>query len=796
MKSTLSSFIAALVSFRAFAAAVAIAVSPSGKVVFAPGASEILIAPNACDTVKFAASEAKEFLSKTIGAEVPVVTAPTPGRTALVLGANAWAGAAGVTTNGLVRDGYRIRAVSGRVYVVGIDDPKANVKKALAKGGIWTQNFEHATIFGTYEFLERFCGTRFYFPGELGTIVQAKAAVEVPAGTDIVDAPLFTVRRYSCYHGAWFDGTGSKPSDNSGYNLNWWRTRMETQYTPCCHGQNKFLYMERFAESHPEYFLLLPDGRRHNSPKITSPGHPGQICHTSAVWEEIYQDVKAYLTGQPPSSRGLKSWGVNCQRGTYVDIMPQDGMIKCSCEKCREYYKTQPQSGWASELIWRRTVDVANRLTAEGVPGKVTMMAYSACRRVPEGLKIPSNVEVMVAERGPWTVRDRKEHDRELAEIKAWHDLLGGRKVWTWTYVNKHAARDVPGIITSTPRCIGQFIKETIPYSFGSFLESETDRWLFNHLNYYVFGKVCWKGDVDVDALLDEYFRLMYGAAAPEMAKLFTDIEDVWLDRIAGATYDTPIGPMSRTPTKREMFTTVYSPEIVAGFDSLLDAASAKVAPGTLEARRVDLMRREVIGPLKAAIAEFRAKCEKADSCRIAAGKDPAHAIEVNEITTRAGKSGKAPVDTRVNVWRDGAFLNFVFDCEEPDMTQISLVEDRKNDDPDAWQDNGVELFLNPPGDRVQLLQFMLTSNGVFTDKRNGEVSWNSGAQAKAERTPRGWKGTIRIPVASLEGMKEGGFPMHFGRDRVTKNSCMHIMWGKPDLKGYGDIDEWGIVEL
>ena len=120
----------------------------------------------------------------------------------------------------------------------------------------------------------------------------------------------------------------------------------------------------------------------------------------------------------------------------------------------------------------------------------------------------------------------------------------------------------------------------------------------------------------------------------------------------------------------------------------------------------------------------------------------------------------------------------------------------RKADDHQTWEDNGVELFLNPSGDRLTRYQFMLASSGAFADLRNGDVTWNSGAAAKAVRTATGWRATIDIPRTAFPEAKSGGFPMNFSRDRVTKNGCTFIMWGVPDTKDYGDIDNYGIVEL
>ena len=185
-------------------------------VAFLPGKSEIVVAPDAVNAVRVAADEARAALSESLGADVPIVSAPSDGRASLVLGANAWADAAGVTTNGLRRDAYRIRTAGSRVYVVGIDDAN-DAYEALSRGGIWLQNFQRATVFGTYEFLERFAGVRYYFPGELGTVVPRRGRIDVP-DADIEDGPAMTVRRYSPYDmGLWKFCSHMPPRESASY---------------------------------------------------------------------------------------------------------------------------------------------------------------------------------------------------------------------------------------------------------------------------------------------------------------------------------------------------------------------------------------------------------------------------------------------------------------------------------------------------------------------------------------------------------------------------------------------------
>ena len=61
------------------------------------------------------------------------------------------------------------RTVGGGVYIVGNDDDED--VPDLMRRGAYTTRFRSGTLFGVYEFLVRFVGVCFYFPGEMGTVV-------------------------------------------------------------------------------------------------------------------------------------------------------------------------------------------------------------------------------------------------------------------------------------------------------------------------------------------------------------------------------------------------------------------------------------------------------------------------------------------------------------------------------------------------------------------------------------------------------------------------------------------------
>ena len=574
----------------------------------------VVIDRAASETVRFAAKEMSEVLGKTFGAKVEIVNQPDANRTSIVLGENVWTKAAGIDVASLARDEFVVCVKDGSVYIAGRDAPEKGALK---------ERRERATLFGVYEFLYRYAGVRFYFPGDLGTIVPRKDVVSVPVGHWSLK-PDYSVRRYGFADGTvakdLMVSTGfAKESDFKDFAR--LRLRMETYYLNCCHGQFWSNFYRRFHETHPEYFRMDADGKRCPSEGLVPPLWPKEhLCQTSAVWEEIYQDAKAYLTGNIAARKIPRVKGPNQKPGDYgvgggsegcfYDVMPHDGLngetTRCRCPSCMARYDFS-RANLATDLIWSNTVAVANRLIAEKVPGYVVQMAYFPYKEIPD-YDIPTNVLVMVAEGGPWhmdkyelkgVAKQQTEGPEERTSPRAWAKKLG-RKVWTWTYPAKVNAmgprfKDIPQM---TPKAWGRYYKSIADFAFGGFAESESDRWFYNHLNYYVFSRVCWNTKTDVAAELDEYYRLMYGAAAPQIRKIFDSLEERWLNGICRRTVETPLGPQFRLPPTRELWEKVYTEKVLNRYLELMRQAEAAVALGSPEARRLALVRTEMIAPL------------------------------------------------------------------------------------------------------------------------------------------------------------------------------------------------------
>ena len=676
----------------AFASALSAEIQPVGarnpaSLAVTSEGTDVVIASDAPPAVRLAAEELTNFLSRVLSGGVPIAHEPRAGRTAILLGVNEWSRAAGIDPDWLPRDSFITRVASDRVYLVGRDDPKIDFRMLVEKlglGGLYAleRDGERATLFAVYDFLERFAGVRFYFPGELGTIVPKHDQLSVPEGEFSV-TPAFVVRRpYLPRDGTWPGETDDNLSRNTPKSWTWLRQRFSTYRFQCVHGQTQMQLPERFAKTHPEYFALTKEGLRTVDPSVLSGSNKylkNMVCQSSKVWDEIYLDALAYLKGEDASVRAISDrrrpgrfgWGDNCAR-RMVDVMPADGMLPCHCAACQAAYaKAEDPKEYATELMWGQTARTARRLIEAGAKGFITQMAYSPYRAVPK-VDVPTNVLVMVAEQGPWSSPD--EIAAQKAEVAAWARKMR-RTVWIWTYPGKHSRQRIFGIPQSTPRAYGAYFKEFAPYIFGSFCESESDASIFNYLNYYVFSRVAWDPSADVDAVLAEHHRLMFGAAADEMARFFDALEDKWLHGVVGTFVEAEDGVRVRHyASELELYNSIYTPETLRGWGQLFDAAAKKVEPGSLAARRLAFMRENFLSPIERHAAAFRAKTDVAtERRRRAASTSRAMPLEGRWKTTngcctqtadkdvKLVSSASRRLDRRVRSAADGDFGSLVY---------------------------------------------------------------------------------------------------------------------------------------
>lgn len=567
-------------------------------VVFTPGLTDVAISPEAGFAVRLAAREMTNFLSRVFGREVPLVTRIVHGRRTIVLGGD-------VPEEGLSYSQFRCSAQCDkaklpegafavltwpdRVIIEGADDPR----REPVVGGI-NPDIRHGTLNGVYAFLEDICGCRFYFPGDLGTVVPCRDRIEVPA-TDRVFAPNMGYRLVSMggeVPQKVIDACGSADEVRR---MQAYRLRLSTQGGMPSHGQENQRFHKRFHASHPEYFAL----QGHDKDGKEKRAFLG-LCQSSDAWEAFYS-----LALQ--KAKGVRSpdWPLLDENG--VNVMPVDGMKACCCEACRKAFR-EGDANFASELVWRRTAEFATRLKRDAPESRMLVwgMAYHPYQSVPS-VTLPDNVRIFLAVSGPWTASNVACDRFHTSLIDGWYVKLGDRRNALWTYPGKYGGFNVKGLPDFTPRAFGAYFKRHAAHIDGAFCNGLTDRWMFEVLNNYVFAKVAWDPAVDVDALISEHAHLLYGAAATPMLRAYDVLEREWL---LFATYDfdeksTGYGPRGE---RSALGKTVWAEESRKEVSALFDAAAAAVPSDSIERRRVDFMRSELFKPVLDMFSEREAK--------------------------------------------------------------------------------------------------------------------------------------------------------------------------------------------
>lgn len=779
-----------------------LALMEKGKVRF------VLYTPRSANkAVKKAAAEFASMLSEICGVTVKAVNTLPADKTLTVfrLGDAAFAAANKIDLSKIDRDGFVIASRGNQLLIAGGDANDAD--------------FGQGTLFGVYEFLERFAGARFYFPGKHGTLLPRKSSWQIPAMT-LYDRPDNQYRKIYWtaldYGGKfWYDDTVNRKTGEARQHD---RLRESTLLMPNCHGLAYLKYVQRFAKTHPEYFAVKPDGNRADGSLVRVPSDAnGQLCFSSNIMEEVYQDAKAILSG-PKAVEARKIKGLYSRWAhthTFFNLMPNDSMARCRCEKCIKIFV--PNKGYSekgAKFLWKKLLAVPNRLKKENVPGFVTMMAYDLCRYVPED-PIPDNVIMQVALTGAWKDRKPAEMKKDNDNLKAWVKKTNS-KVYLWSYATKLTIRHVPAVPNFAPKAVGKYFKNAAPYIFGTFLEAESDCWLFGHLNFYVFSKLMWDTATDVDQLLNEYRERMFGKGAAPMKEVMDLLEDKWLDEVIGNTVETDIGPVNTPPSEYKLWHTIYPRKLIKHVNGLFDKAAKLAAADKAAVERINAFRKGVWGPLVKASDDYFRKASAVDMWRTSVkllkdgekvvidGKgDDAAWQDAPSVALIPLQKNEAEVHTFVKLMADKENLYFLFDCREP-LTGKMRQTKRPFDDINMWEDNAVEIHLDPAGKRQQAYQIMVDSHGDIADlhyipgKLVSDWKWNSNAFARSSVVPgKGWFVEVKIPRKSLGAEKVTSLVANFNRHRTINGMKVHpyYTWS-PYARLFGDLPNFGVIHL
>jgi len=787
----------------------------------APG-FEIVVPGQGTPAARMAASELAEQLGRVLNCELEVLDRKSGKLPALIVGDAELARQHGMEVAKLDRDGFFIRTVGEDVLIVGCDSPSTV--------STWT---ERASLFAVYDFLERFAGVRFYFPGDIGTVAHRLSEWKLPVEIDIMDRPDFQYRRLYMINIQRISGKKNRvvwyeqvPDPMKRYRLAEMRYRMQTRNIPNSHGLTALGLKERFAKSHPEYFALDSQGKRKDGSSYSHPNDAaGQICFSAeGLQHEIFLDAKAVLTNRPQERKGMLlpngkiAWHEHFQNnhamGEFFCVMPNDSCYLCRCDNCWPHFQGSGAGNYTQETtdyIWKFMSGLAQRVQDAGIPGYVTTMAYSQYRGIPS-FSLPDNLIVMLAITGPWNEgKSQQQKDEQL--LRDWQKKLHA-KTYLWTYPSKYWI-SIPGIPNMAPLSVGNFFRRQAPYIFGAFAEAETDSWIFGYLNYYVFGKVMWNKNSDPEKLLEEHHQLMFGAAAPEMKEFYSSLERHWINEICGNEVNTPMGPTQVVPSGKKLWSEIYSEAECNRLNALFQAAESKTAGDSESSRRVKFMREQLWEPVLATaaaywkmvsdISDWNALMQKVPEEQNLAIDEQVGASFWNQVKpfylVPKGSADDEAVKQHTicrAAW-DRQNFNFQIRAIEPNTVGMSAPV-RTRDTAEIWQDNCLELFLASSRDAEEGFQLIINSADSISDNQFApgytDWKWDSGAIFKTVVEPgKYWELNIRIPRRNLKMISGDSIAVNICRHRVVSGEKNSYDTWSPFVTGSNHaIDQFGLL--
>ncbi|MBM3890060.1 MAG: DUF4838 domain-containing protein, partial [Verrucomicrobia bacterium] len=310
-----------------------------------------------------------------------------------------------------------------------------------------------------------------------------------------------------------------------------------------------------------------------------------------AVVREVAKNLIATLDAEP----GIE----------IITLSPNDGGGFCECEKCVAL--DEPGRDWFAK--YSRRLAIFNNEVAKLVKPKhsnvlIKVGAYAMYARPPldKDYRPESNLFFQLCHlyfchnhplvsdacKDGVTYKPSKEFqpNQEFRKIlNQWLKLSPHLFIYEYYSIGGMARANLPWPLVHTMR-------SDIPYYRkcgveGFYTQLSDTLWHRLGLNYYLAAKLCWNADLNVDALLDDYFGKFYGPAAAPMRDYFMAMEHSMQGWNGCASYG-----LQGTTGMKVLAPKVFSPEVMARMGTCVERAERLVASDETLAKRVAMARR------------------------------------------------------------------------------------------------------------------------------------------------------------------------------------------------------------
>jgi hypothetical protein len=431
------------------------------------GKSEAVIVAGSASGDAKAAEELSGYIQKITGVKVAVVKDRAVKTNAIYVGNTRVSESLKtlLTHENIGYDGYLVSPVNNGIAILG------------KNGG---------TQHGIYDLLYHW-GCRFYMPGDSGEYIPKMEKLEVVLKKHMekpgMDGRVFATQDNN--YGGPFRGdfyAWLKKNKIGGMSYDHY------------HAFARLMPVDKYYASHPEYFALIKGKRLSTTACTTNP----------EVVKIITEAVRNRFKNEDLSA----------------SLSLNDTDEACECDNC-----VKERKGYdASVNLFALANKVAIALEGEYPDRYIFMYGnYEFKGHLPEGTRIAKNiVPVWFPYSGGHSFEDKtcSIKKEKLMALEDWK-RAGAKQFGVYDYLNLHEIEypvtrslDSQMKILSHENCIA-----------GHF-EIDNRSWI-NNLSVYLVARLMWNPGENIEPVVSEYFRLMYGGAAPLMKDYYEALEDL-----------------------------------------------------------------------------------------------------------------------------------------------------------------------------------------------------------------------------------------------------------------------------
>jgi hypothetical protein len=359
---------------------------------------------------------------------------------------------------------------------------------------------DYGTCNAIYTFLQNYLNIRWLGPGELWEDYTKRKSLAIPS-ISYRYHPEVRSRDGILRLIALGDDRSSEEEKN-------WAIRQRLLYSSLSiDGGHGFTdWWEKYHEEHPEYFALLPNGKREplDDPKMV------KLCVSNpAVWQQWLIEVRKTLRENPSQE--------------VFNASPNDGWNRgqCTCDNCRAWDvvpMTDPSPNMSD-----RNIRFANKLAGllrDAFPEQayyVKMSAYGDyARKLPVNTKVDDNV--IVAAVHSFFLRNESENPDYL-EMK--------RQFIGWGKIAKHLVwrlnlPNYAGHVQGMPDIALEQSYADVRFAAaqgieGIWIDTYWGHWSTQLPQYYLLAQMAWNPAQDYNAIMDDFYTRAYGKASNAM---------------------------------------------------------------------------------------------------------------------------------------------------------------------------------------------------------------------------------------------------------------------------------------